>query len=186
MPLGFLGALRYVFILSSASLSWTSPETFMCPTKSTFLTGDIFLLFPLFAVILLCFHPLPRRSGVTQFRRIFPEPFQSLYLYISVFHIRTRHNGYWLMPHCWKKNNERQNTMHIVCPIEWRKNPYWSIHPIFKTPWVRPNPQKDVHAQIRTQTLWCCLRAVWTHPFTYTGSICFASHCASCVDEASG
>ncbi len=42
------------------------------------------------------------------------------------------------------------------------------------------------HFQIRTQTLWCCLRAVWTLPFTHAGSICFASHCASCVDEACG
>ena len=34
---------------------------------------------------------------------------------------------------------------------------------------------QDARAQIRPQTLWCCLRAVWTPPFTYTVSICFAS-----------
>ena len=43
----------------------------------------------------------------------------------------------------------------------------------------------DASAQIWTQSLWCCLRAVWTLPFTRTGSICFASRCASCVDEES-
>ena len=39
-------------------------------------------------------------------------------------------------------------------------------------------------AWIWTQTLWCCLCVVWTLPFTPTGSLCFASRCASCVDEA--
>ncbi len=33
-------------------------------------------------------------------------------------------------------------------------------------------------------TLWCCLCAVWTLPFTHTVSICFGSHCASCEDKA--
>ncbi len=38
--------------------------------------------------------------------------------------------------------------------------------------------------QIRTQVLCSFLCAVWTLPFTHTGSICFVWHCASCVDEA--
>ncbi len=47
----------------------------------------------------------------------------------------------------------------------------------------RPNPHRT-RTQIRTQTLWCCLCAVWTLPFTNIGSICFALRCASCADEA--
>ena len=50
----------------------------------------------------------------------------------------------------------------------------------------RPEAQstQDARAQIRMQTLWCCLRAVWTPPFTSTGPICLRCACSSCVDEA--
>ena len=52
---------------------------------------------------------------------------------------------------------------------------------------LRPNSHRTRDAmrmQIGMQILWCCLRAVWTLPLTSTGPICFASRCASCVDEA--
>ncbi len=39
--------------------------------------------------------------------------------------------------------------------------------------YIRPNPHRTRDAmQIRMFFLWCCLRAVWTPPFTSTGPIC--------------
>ncbi len=51
--------------------------------------------------------------------------------------------------------------------------------------WCVFNSGADVKtwcAQIQTFFLWCCLRAVWTPPFTSTGPICLRP--ASCVDWA--
>ncbi len=55
-----------------------------------------------------------------------------------------------------------------------------------------PNPHRPhshwtrdaTRTQIGMFFLWCCLRAVWTLPFTSIGSISFARRHASCVDWA--
>ncbi len=75
--------------------------------------------------------------------------------------------------HCLQLSYKGWSSHCLKWNYEWRKT-------------TKTNAQstQDARVQIRTQIIWCCLRAVWTPPFTSTGPICLRCACASSVDEA--